>query len=217
MMNYFPTNSECPALKAIGFDLDGTLYDEFDFIDQVYDAIATKISKSININRNCLHESLLNLWLEKGTSYPYIFDDTLSLHSVSSDKKTKVISECLNIFRNYKPVLHLPGRVCKLLEYLSKHYILFIVTDGGSKLQFNKYTSLGLDRWIHPANISISGRFPNTISKPDIRMNHTLSVFQATSIQPHEVLFYGDREVDQSFAFNSGFHFQKVKVMINIQ
>ena len=74
-MNYLLSNDfEWKNIKSVGFDIDGTLYDEFDFIDQVYEEIS-EIFKDYVINIKEIKIKLLHIWLEKGSSYPYIFKE----------------------------------------------------------------------------------------------------------------------------------------------
>ena len=58
-------NFDWTNIKAVGFDIDGTLYDEFDFIIKVYDKIAD-IFKIAKINNTEIKTILLKKWMEKG-------------------------------------------------------------------------------------------------------------------------------------------------------
>ena len=57
-------------ITSVGFDMDGTLYDEFDFIKQVY----SEINKQLILNDSIL-SFMTERWLEKGSSYPLIFSE----------------------------------------------------------------------------------------------------------------------------------------------
>ena len=60
----------------IGFDLDGTLYDEFDFIKQAYKEVLVQQDELIPAEYlKQAYEFMCHRWLEKGSSYPYIFSD----------------------------------------------------------------------------------------------------------------------------------------------
>jgi len=65
-------------LKAIGFDLDGTLYNEYDFVQQVYREIVRGLKLPAGEGAAVL-KFMEERWLEKGSSYPYIFQETLEL------------------------------------------------------------------------------------------------------------------------------------------
>ena len=104
------------SIKMVGFDLDGTLYEEFDFIYQVYDNISKLISKYVGENSDFVFDYLLEVWMSKGSSYNKIFDDFLSLYNFEKDQKEKIIIECLSIFRNFVPSLKLSYKVNFLLK-----------------------------------------------------------------------------------------------------
>jgi len=95
MMRSLYENVHWDKVKFVGFDMDGTLYDEYDFIVQVYKEIATLLDHD-SYNYMCQR------WLEKGSSFPFIFDETYDLSSSKSLSKDEFISKALNIFRNFK-------------------------------------------------------------------------------------------------------------------
>ena len=217
MLKFLHPTIDWSSIKAVGFDMDGTLYDECDFIVQVYRPISIELSKATGRDSEDIYECLLKRWLEKGSSYANMFQDTLIEARLSQQDFETVIASCLNIFRFYQPKLSLSGRVEKILTWLSKTFPLFLVTDGGNQLQTSKIKSLGLTRWILTSNISISGSQKSCISKPDPRMCVSLDVFNDKVIEPQNVIFFGDRDVDENFARNCGFHFVKVRNMIPVK
>ena len=156
-------------IQAVGFDLDGTLYDEIEFISQVYYPISLMLSDAVGVPSGVLYNRLINRWKEKGSSYNRIFDEVLLDGGISELHKSSVITECVNVFRNFQPALSLNYGVERLLDWISSQYPIFMITDGGEKLQRAKIESLGLYRWFSNDNISISGSLDSGISKPDVR------------------------------------------------
>jgi putative hydrolase of the HAD superfamily len=210
-MNYLVNNNfEWENIKAVGFDLDGTLYDEFDFITQVYEEIAL-IYKDHVLDIKDIKAKLLRKWIEKGSSYPNIFKEIAEEYIIDSQKKDEVILESLKIFRNFNTNVDLSERIKFLLCDLGVKYEIFIVTDGSSLLQWNKIKSLKIEKYISKKNIIVTGDYGNSFIKPSKQSVLILEIFKNNNIENNQVVFIGDREVDHQFAINSGFHFLDIK------
>jgi len=210
-MNYLVNNNfEWENIKAVGFDLDGTLYDEFDFITQVYEEIAL-IYKDHVLDIKDIKAKLLRKWIEKGSSYPNIFKEIAEEYIIDSQKKDEVILESLKIFRNFNTNVDLSERIKFLLCDLGVKYEIFIVTDGSSLLQWNKIKSLKIEKYISKKNIIVTGDYGNSFIKPSNQSALILEIFTNNNIENNQVVFIGDREVDHQFAINSGFNFLDIK------
>lgn len=204
-MKYLCSEIPWENIKTVGFDMDGTLYDEFDFICQVYHPIA-KIFSNLDYDADIIMKTMLLKWLDKGSSYPFIFSETLKETGFEIDRHEKLIKEALLIFRNFNPVLLLSKRIKLLLEELKERYELFLVSDGSSALQWNKIISLGLENYFDKQNIFISGDYGTGTEKPSLASLKHLTVFNK-NLKNNEIVFIGDRIVDENFAKNAGFYF----------
>jgi len=193
-------------IKYIGFDMDGTLYDEFDFIVQPY----IEISNLFFLNDK-VYEYMIFRWLEKGSSYNKIFDEVYSLYPLANTTKEEFIKQALNIFREYKPTLSLSTRVIEILKYFKQHYTIFLVTDGNSKLQERKFKALNLEEFFKKSNVIFTGCYSSEYHKPNVKATELLN------INPEETIFYGDRQIDKKFALDSGMQFKKVYNMIEVK
>lgn len=194
----------------MGFDLDGTLYDEFDFVRQVYPACLAHCADLLNPDRlqpaGCY---ISKRWLEKGSSYPHLFEEVFELYGLPTAEKEIFISRALSFFRTFKPRLSLPARSDFMLEIVRKQWPVFLVTDGRVQLQKNKFDVLGLSTFFSEKCCCFTGSLPAGSSKP------SPSAYEALAL-PYsgpEVIFFGDRDVDKEFAQNLNFQFVKVKVM----
>lgn len=216
MQNYLHKSLDWGSVQAVGFDLDGTLYDEYEFIAQVYRPIAIKLVQAVGGKVEAIYDNLLQRWIEKGSSYNRLFEEILVDARVPVAERALVIDQCLSEFRNFQPQLHLPARVEKMLDWMSARFPLFLVTDGGEKLQRAKVGALGLARWISPENTSISGCFDEGIYKPDPRMSFSIEALHNPKLRPCNVVYFGDRDVDAAFAVNCSFEFVRVKLMMPI-
>lgn len=196
-------------IKAVVFDLDGTIYDEFDFIVQVYLDVAKVIADYIQIPLNIVYEKLCQTWLEIGSSGNVFQQSAFEL--ASSELPKEVIKECVSVYRNAKFQLNLSNRAKSLFCNLNNAgYLLCIVTDGDSELQRKKIDSLGLNQWFSNQNIYVSGDYGKEYQKPNPFMGLKLL---CDDLKANEVLYLGDRNIDKIFAENVGFSFVQVKNM----
>lgn len=182
----------------IGFDLDGTLYDEFDFIEQVYEKIASKLTeRSI---KDDVVEYMKVRWLQKGSSYPKIFGETENKFTLKDFELN-----ALEIFRNHIPSIKLSKRTSLILnEFRKKSNFLFLITDGKEILQKNKLKSLRIKSLFK--EIIVTEDYP----KPS--KYYGRYIIKKYNLKAKKVIFLGDREVDRKFAENCGFEFLKTEL-----
>jgi putative hydrolase of the HAD superfamily len=199
-------------IHIIGLDMDGTLYDEIDFISEVYRPIASKLACFAERDAEEIYSSMLLRWIEKGSSYNKIFEEVLLDININYENKKKLISECIEIFRGHKPEIILSKSVETILNEMSKDFNLFLVSDGFPLLQARKFKSLGLGRWISANNVGITGSFGAMFSKPATNIIEKIDILRGGD---HEgsVVYFGDRDVDAAFSQNAGFNFVRVKNM----
>ena len=208
--------SLCPRvtwdqIEAVGFDLDGTLYDELDFILQVYSPIATLLANVTKQGQYEVYWRMVNRWLKKGSSYNRIFLEVLSSKDINGEIKKSTIEKCLHIYRYFQPELCLTNRVKILLDNFKNNYPVFLITDGNSLLQRAKFKALELEKWFDHSNVAISGDYGFECQKPSVFMASQIEVLR--NVSPSQVIYFGDREKDALFANNVGFGFIPVKVM----
>jgi FMN phosphatase YigB (HAD superfamily) len=208
-MKYLSSSIDWAYIQAVGFDIDGTLYDEMEFISQVYRPISHIIAEACGVDKEEVYERVLARWMEKGSSYDRIFEEVLIDHGLSHSERTKVVNKCLAAYRSFNPALSLSSRVRFLLQVLSNAHTLFLVTDGTPRLQRAKSRSLGLERWFSESNSIFTGEYGEGHAKPDTRPLSDLEIPAVTSA-PDKVVFFGDRQCDREFAKRAGFHFLSV-------
>lgn len=200
-------------IEYVGFDLDGTLYDEFEFIAQAYRPVAERIAHHTGQTFSSVYESMTKRWLEMGSSYPHIFYEALQTARTSPESAKAIIRDCVADFRACQPTLALAERTRALLDIFSDRYRLFMVTDGNCALQRRKISALGLERWFSPTQLAISGCQENESGKPSTLMVDCLCCAGALRERRDTVVFFGDRDVDRDFAANAGFSFVRVHQM----
>ena len=208
MLNVLYPDIDWSHIKCVGFDLDGTLYDEFEFIVQAYKKILLENAKFFCMEEQTeILEFMTERWLQKGSSYNKIFEETFNqyaTHYISF--REKFVDNSLNIFRTFMPDIRLSERTRAILYYIKKNsYNIFLITDGNAELQSQKICSLGLDK-VFDDNIFCTRKFGSEYEKPSIKILKHINI----SSSPDQVVYAGDREVDKLFAENAGFKFLKV-------
>jgi len=212
MLKFLYPRIDWDAVRIVGCDMDGTLYDEADFISQVYRDIANLLAATGHAEPESLHTWMVQRWLEKGSSYPHIFYEATTKAGTPREEITKTVDLCLEVFRNYKPVLTLAPRAKIILDALRLSYPLFLVSDGSARLQQRKFDALELGRWFDSVNVGISGYHGPEFCKPGIKIINKINILEKSCL-PHQILFFGDRAVDAEFAANAGFQFVQVASM----
>lgn len=192
-------------ITSVGFDMDGTLYDEFDFIKQVY----SEINKQLILNDSIL-SFMTERWLEKGSSYPLIFSEAYDKCESIFVEKEDFIKMAIDIYRNFNPKISLNDRNKKLMSYFKENFRLYLITDGNHQLQKRKFTSLGLSEYFDDEYVVFTGEYKSDYHKPN---NKSLELID---INTDNGVFFGDRDVDKEFASSSNIKFIRVHNMLEV-
>lgn len=164
-------------IKGIIFDLDDTLYDENEYVRSGYDSVARYLGNEEYANQ-------LLSFFEAGK--PAV-DELLRKLGRETEK-----SECLKIYRNHKPIIHLNDGVLEMLiELKRKKLMIGIITDGRPEGQRNKIEALELDRLIGRDNIIITDELGGIqFRKPcDVAFRILLTRWR---LNPANVVYVGD-------------------------
>lgn len=128
-------------MKAVIFDVDNTLYDARQYYFGGFGKVAEYLSKKYRFSKQNIYKKLGNLWKEKTSMYPHLFEDLLV--SFGQEKELDVV---IRIFNNYdgklSPYPSLPSILKKIKE---KSYKLGIISDGNAERQKRKINLLGLE------------------------------------------------------------------------
>lgn len=204
------------TIRIVGYDMDGTLYDEAEFIYQVYRHIAGLITSNDATKCGPLHDWMFRRWLEKGSSYQNIFREAVERSETFPMEISTVITRCLKIFRNHKPTISLTPRAKAILDLMYMRYPLFLVSDGTARLQQTKFDALGLSCWFEKHNVALTGYYGPEYCKPKLRILKKIKILNY-KYQPHQVVYFGDRQIDEEFANNAGFQFLRVSALHPVQ
>jgi len=213
MLNSLFPDISWTQIKCVGFDLDGTLYDEFASIQQVYRAILRQESHYFS-DFVPAYTFMLSRWLEKGSSYNSIFGETFELFSTNQEHKEEFVHNALALFRSYSPELILPNRNHYLLNAFAQDFDLFLISDGPPVLQRNKFRTLGLNEFFAANQVIFTGDYGKEYYKPRTDSFHKLAQTLGWAYSHEEILYFGDRGIDEEFSCNLNIHFQKVYNMV---
>jgi len=213
MLNTLFPDVPWDQIKCVGFDLDGTLYDEFDTIQQIYRDILNQ-QNHFFADKPAVLTFMLTRWLEKGSSYNYIFGEAFERFSNDSSKKEEFIQKALVLFRNYAPILSLAERTRYLLDIFCQKFDLFLISDGPPILQRNKFTALDLGIFFHPDRLVFTGDHGQDFYKPKVDSFYQLARTLEWRYSNKEILYFGDRTADEEFTRNLNIRFQKVYNMV---
>lgn len=123
-----------PPVKGVIFDLDDTLYAEKEYVHSGYRAVAAYLGDE------SLAEEMWN----------YFKEGSMAIDACLERMGKKELSaECVTVYREHKPKIHLYDGVRELIELLKEGGIKTgIITDGRPYGQRRKLVALGLDKMV---------------------------------------------------------------------
>lgn len=128
-------------LKAILFDLDDTLYDEYQYVVSGFRAVAAFLSQMTDLGAEEIFNRLIEDMEQHGREL--VFDRVLTEIGLSNDPGT--VGNLVRHYREHRPSLSFYPEAANLLRSLRPRYRLAAVTDGLPVMQRNKVEALGLE------------------------------------------------------------------------
>lgn len=130
--------------KAIIFDLDDTLYPERQYVLSGFQAVAEWAEQQFGMSQKEAFGQLRSLF-EQGVRNN-TFNLFLEENNLNDDS---FVTEMIDIYRCHQPSLIPFPEVPKLLEYLSKNFLLGLISDGYLDVQRKKWNALALSADFH--------------------------------------------------------------------
>ena len=169
-------------IKSIIFDLDNTLFDQVDYIKNLMSHIASRLSKTYNLDTDTTSKLFFSYWIEKGPFYGHFFDDMVEKLSINKNE----VKNLIDISHTYKPnTLPLYPEVDYTLKKLQKKYKLAMITDGNEQVQKNKVEALGIKKYF-------SKIFYATKKNMKPSASGYLAILEQLNLKPDEALYVGD-------------------------
>ncbi|MCD2345252.1 HAD family hydrolase [Clostridium guangxiense] len=168
-------------IKLIVFDLDDTLYNEFQFVQNGFKAVAEYLSHKYLIDSKELQSKMLNILNEYGRG---------KIFNVLCEKCgfIEAMNDLVFIYRNAKCKLNLYDDAYYILEKLRYNYKLGLITDGKASVQWNKIKCLGVENYFD--KIIVTDDFGRMYWKPhEYSYKKMLEYFKC---EPQEAIYVGD-------------------------
>jgi len=131
-------------ITTIVFDLDDTLYNELDYCESGFAAVADFLVKKFT--HFTLTGIFTALWDQfQSGNHTKTFNAALDSLGVKYD--SDLVTQCVQTYRTHTPTITLPQESCETLEQLSKKYTLALLTDGYLPAQQLKVHALGIEKY----------------------------------------------------------------------
>jgi putative hydrolase of the HAD superfamily len=171
-------------IRAVIFDLDDTLYDEAQFVEGGFRAVAAFLARTRGIDGGRAFLTLMGVLGKCGRGKTI---DT-ALKELGIDD-TEIVPALVEVYRTHDPALT-PYAGCRdlLLKLRSRGYRLGLITDGNVSVQKNKVEALKIDGLLHCT--VFSDEYGEDKRKP-----HPLPYLRALSLlgaRPEESVYVGD-------------------------
>lgn len=143
----YPVKGDFPRqdAKAIIFDLDDTLYPEYEFVLSGFKQVARFIGARYGLSSGEIYHELV-AGFDRGIRGRN-FDVVLQMLGIHCDKA--VIDELVDLYRKHEPEISLPKESEHVLSSLRERgYILGMVSDGYLETQINKVRGLRLETFL---------------------------------------------------------------------
>ena len=159
-------------IKAVVFDLDDTLYNEYDYVKSGFCAVADYLGD------------------------PKVFDKLIELYHIDNNNVFQrmgltddTCQKCIEIYRNHFPEISLREDVIKVLHTIKENnFKLGIITDGRVEGQRNKLQALGLYKLI--PNVIITDTLGIEFRKPHPKSFERMR--ECLDVQFDEMMYVGD-------------------------
>lgn len=170
------------AIKAMIFDLDDTLYDESEYVNQAFANTADYLARRLGREdrKDEFHRRMLELVEQNGRGR--VFDLLCGEAGIDIN-----IGELVEAYRSTRPSLKLYPDAEQILRELEERGIRTgLITDGCSRVQHEKIIALGLDTRLD--SVVVTGDFG--ICKPQVEAYE--KCLEALECVPREAAYVGD-------------------------
>ncbi|AQR97013.1 HAD family hydrolase [Clostridium saccharoperbutylacetonicum] len=169
-------------IKALIFDLDDTLYYEKEYVLEAFKEVAHYLGNKYKKDEEKLYLRMKQLLEESGRGK--IFNVICEENNFDED-----IVELIDIYRNSVPKLELYEDSIEILIWARKNgYRLGVITDGCSKVQWNKIQALGIEKMVD--KIIVTDDFGKEFWKPNKKSY--LDMIEFFKLEKKECAYIGD-------------------------
>jgi putative hydrolase of the HAD superfamily len=131
-------------ITTVVFDLDDTLYDEIDYCQSGFKAVAQHLAnKCGSTPAQTIFKSLWKQFSSGQRKNTF----NLALQELGISFDNQLITELIDVYRNHQPDIKLPKESKDVLDMLQDKYALALLTDGFLPAQKLKVHALGLESY----------------------------------------------------------------------
>ena len=169
-------------IKCLIFDLDDTLYYEKTYVLEAFEEVCKYLSSKYRYDYNKIYERCIEILNQYGRGK--IFNILCEEYGIDED-----IKKLVEIYRNTKPKLKLYKKSYEVFKFAKENNLkLALITDGCSKVQWNKIKALGLEEVMD--KIIVTDDYGNGYGKPHEKSyKEVLNYF---NLKPDECIYIGD-------------------------
>ena len=172
-------------IRAVGFDLDNTLYDQAQHVFPFFAVAAAWLGQETGLGPAMLESSFRQAWHALGPSHPKFFNSVLEQHGVSDAQRVQTLVRMYH--GSVCPIETYPG-VQSLLKRLRERFALFLVTDGDAAMQRRKIDCLGIAPLFRA--VVLTAEHGCRLPKPNVEPFR--NAVQQLQCAPSDCLFVGD-------------------------
>lgn len=173
-------------IRAVGFDLDDTLYDHAQYVRGAYRDIAAEVARRTGISVDEFFAQIFADWQQRTSRCDRIFADALTAHGIYSLEFER---ELVAVYRAHEPALtpH-PGVPTGLQSLKAAGLRLGVLTDGQPAVQQRKLRALGLESAF---DVCV---YTGTLGREFYKPHHAGFVQLASDLDvaPAEMIYVGD-------------------------
>ena len=135
------------GFDVIIFDLDDTIYPQKNYDNPALMRVSKYLEKIIKLDKKKIFKSLRKMKkIRRGSPPKLIFNNLLKNYNIQNKKN--IILKCVTLFQNYNCLELKNSKSLKnLIKRIYKKKLLFLVTNGFKKRQYNKIHNLGIKKY----------------------------------------------------------------------
>ena len=172
-------------LKALGFDLDNTLYDQSDHITAFIKYEAKWLSEMAAVAPEVAEQVFLKKWHELTSYHSNLFDEVLKDLNIHNHGYVK---DMVHQYHKFRTELNLSPNTKQILQKLASQYQLFIITDGNFEMQKQKVNALRITEYF--SLIIYTGQYGSEWKKPSTIP--FCNAIKSLGRKPFECAYIGD-------------------------
>lgn len=183
-------NSRLSGRKAVIFDLDGTLYDEADFVRSGFRAAAQYISTNYGLSLEGVYTILISDFLNGLRCNNFdVLVDKLNLPDAE-------VGNLVVVYRKHKPTISLYPDAEAALRYLKGRHKLGLITDGAEETQGNKVSALNINNYFDA--LIVTDALGKENRKPSEKPFKVM--LDKLGVRSTEAIYIGDNPLKDFFA-----------------